>query len=684
MTKQAAISNNRTDAKAKNMPVKVGTKSTSPPFVIAKTKKTTTSVSVAKGEKKKHASSRPVPKGWPVSSHLTYPAPSCHGVRATNGCSISDLVSDSPSKNYLTPGNLLRQSCNGSDVYLRKRAVQSMSVMYPITTAAGGDNNKGGPTRFLIIFPGRMSLKPPPPSSSNNTAARRTSKDNDDDDENREQQGEQTKRLNELDKTDSKKNPFTPTHPPHLLGKLVVSTTALANGGQCSTELRIPLPSSSSDSMHNDQHQQKQEQMIVMSGRAIPLSGKYMALSFKRTGGSKDSAPSGSGGGDGVAGRNNKKKGTGSIICKDVFRSVIVLGESRIVEGDGLAVSLEGLTQIRSKKDEEGEEDYPLEMLHYGGSDRTLDGGGKCNVGIHGGRRRIDGGIPIATKSFPRKESISSKGSDDMDSDVSDVMNVEEDNGDSSDTDEFVPISARKRKSTGGCKKRGASGDASSDKDDENMTPARKRTPRRSVEISKISYVDKSSDEEELDSSDSDEGGNEPRSKITDKPAVKRSASTIQVTKTNKSYKSAAKAGSKVKKSSPVLCVDSSEEENDTETQIKQSGMRQFKKSTVNNGGSSRTARQQGSGAAKRVNFSPSNNDIINIDCGEDEAEKGESNVIAYDARRRPSTLSTNQSPLKLSPISRGRRKDKKSPTKSTTTTKDTDLSLDDDPFSFL
>ena len=440
-----------------------------------------------------------------------------------------------------------------------------------------------------------------------------------------------------------------------------------------------------------------------------------MALSFKRTGGgSKESSSSGGGGGGlgGLGGGNNKKRGTGSIICKDVFRSVIVLGDSKVLDGDGKTVSLEGLMQAqRNSNDDEKEVDQI--MLHYGGSDRALDGGGKYNTGINngGGRKSLNGGKPAsAAASLPRKDSISSKESD-VDSDDSDVMDVEDDkNGDSSDTDEFVPISARKRRlTTGSTQKRGATKDEEDDDDDvEELTPARKRTPRRSVESSKkISYVDKSSsDEDELDSSDEDEAEsdnddaykpNRPK-KVTEKPVVKKGSSASKsVAKTNNiSSKSVAKPGSSVKKRTPVLSVDSSEEENDVEEQIKQSSVRQLKKSTpTTNGGSSGTVRRQGSSAAKKVNFSPTN-DIINVDSDDDEedetAKKDELHAISVNARKRlatatNTTLLTNQSPLKkLSPISRGRRK-KNSPTKSPTMTKDNDddLSLgDDDPFSFL
>ncbi len=557
MTKQAFSNKIRAGANAKKPLVKAGVKKSVLPVVIGKTKKTA-SASVAIGEKN-HASPLPVPKGWPVSSHLTYPTPSCNG-GAKSSNTIIDLDSEIPSKkNYLTPGNLLRQACNGSDIYLRKRAVQSTSSIYPSAAAARGDVFKGGPTRFLIIFPGRLSLKaqsPPPPSSNDNTISHKTLKDCD----NSERAEEQTNEENG-GTTDRKKNPFAPTNPPHLLGKLL--PTSLTKEGRM--ELRIPLPSSSNsaaaassastlslscDTIQNEHHQH----MIVMAGRAIPLSGKYMALSFKRTGGSKDSAPA-------VGGGVNKKKGTGSIVCKDVFRSVIVLGDSKILDGDGQAVPLEGLTQLQSKNDEEREEDSPLDMLHYGGSDRALDGGGKCNDG----RQRKNGGIPIATTtSYSRKDSISSKESEDSDSNTHDVMNIEDSNGDTSDTDEFVPTSANKRKSTGGSKKRGASRDASSDEAVEDLTPARKRTPRRSAETSKISYVDKSSDEDDLDSSDNDENDSDEddaykpsRSKITEKPSVTRSTST--------------QVGRKSKKSTLVLSVDSSEDEYGAEERMKQS-----------------------------------------------------------------------------------------------------------------
>jgi hypothetical protein len=50
---------------------------------------------------------------------------------------------------------------------------------------------------------------------------------------------------------------------------------------------------------------------------------------------------------------------------------------------------------------------------------------------------------------YSRKDSISSNETEDLDSSTYDVMDIEDNNGDSSDTDEFVPTSATKRKSTG-------------------------------------------------------------------------------------------------------------------------------------------------------------------------------------------------------------------------------------------
>jgi hypothetical protein len=190
-----------------------------------------------------------------------------------------------------------------------------------------------------------------------------------------------------------------------------------------------------------------------------------------------------------------------------------------------------------------------------------------------------------------------------------------------------------------------------------------------------------------VDSSEEDNGSDDSlfkgnaykpsRSKVTEKLAGKKQ----QAAKTNSVAKASSKAGSsRTKSSTPALSVNSSEEESDAEELIKQSDARKSTKSATN-GGSNGTKLQRSS-AAKKVNFSPSN-DIINLDSDEDEAEKDELHAISADARKRLSTLSTNQSPLKSSPISRGRRK-KNSPTKSSMTTKDDDLSLDDDPFSFL
>ena len=93
---------------------------------LARKKKTATATTTTT----KKATPMPLPGGWPVSSKFPYPAADHRHERHD----------DRPSPpTHLRPGGLLRRSCNGSDVFLRKRAVQSASAsLFNVAKAGGG------------------------------------------------------------------------------------------------------------------------------------------------------------------------------------------------------------------------------------------------------------------------------------------------------------------------------------------------------------------------------------------------------------------------------------------------------------------------------------------------------------------------------------------------------------------
>ena len=229
-------------SKAKKSTASSAKRSITKKALVSSTKKSAPNKKVSittskKSKKNKKNDAPPLPKGWPASSKLTYPTPRdviSVNNKDTNTSSDSsmNLLSDSdedksPSPsipaNYLTPGNILQQACNGSDVQLKKRAVQSTSMMFPNPNS----KSSNGPTRFLIVFPGRMSLKVPPVVAKKDDDMKDDTTDDNEDEE---------------DKPKKKKNPFTPTNPPQLLGKLIS-----LGGSNNNMELRIPFPSSSSD-----------------------------------------------------------------------------------------------------------------------------------------------------------------------------------------------------------------------------------------------------------------------------------------------------------------------------------------------------------------------------------------------------------------------------------------------------
>ncbi|KAL7435526.1 hypothetical protein ACHAXM_005400 [Skeletonema potamos] len=431
--------------------------------------------------KKPKIRSHPIPKSWPVSSRLSYPPPA----QKKSGGNTSDDDDEqfdildtsaeqqtSANNNYLKPGKLLQQNCNGCDVFLRKSAVQSTSASIPTKT---NSSSKGAAKRFLIVFPGRMTLKAPTTAQAATAVPKDdASKDEKDDD------------INTNKDNNNKRNPFAPANPPQLLGRLVS-----LGGAERRVELRIPFPSKNDDDNNNNnpddnddgktktnKKQHEQQHQMVMSGRAIPLSGKFMVLSFKRTGG-KDSNTA-------VSTPKNKKMGTGSIACKDIFRSVIVLGESKMLDNwDDKKLSV---TCSHDK----------VKPCHYGGSERTLDGGGTNDANTTAAKRSFKVAAPTSLKKNHDGDvssAVDSLGSDD-DDEADDDIEIQDGNSD----DEFVPTSSKKRRSAS------ASKNKKSDSDED--TPvAMKRTPRRSAaKATNVSYVD---DDSNVDMSD-DESGKSP------------------------------------------------------------------------------------------------------------------------------------------------------------------------------
>jgi hypothetical protein len=373
-------------------------------------------------------------------------------------------------------------------------------MVFPSSSADYVTNSKRGPTRFLIIFPGRLSLHAPLEATTKMPDETTTLSDNDDlpNTESKEEGDnddggdvEETKKTTET----KKRTPFAPSQPPQLLGKLL----SRSEDGVDHMELRIPFPThDEAKSDEGDPSSLKGEEKmrtLVMSGRAIPLSGKYIALTFKKTGGAKES-------GGNV---KDKKMGTGSIVCKDVFRSVIVLGDSHLLDEKETTVPLETIATTMRDDDDNA-------MRHYGGSERTVDGGGGCNGRVKGVRKSLVGSVAsmTAVSSNKRKDSVSSKDVDLEESDdVSDDMNVgEDDEDDSSKSDEFVPFVSRKKKSIEEPKKRKLMNESDDDDEVVEMAPAKKRTPRRSVTTAKVSYVDESSDSDGDNSDDTDGSSN--------------------------------------------------------------------------------------------------------------------------------------------------------------------------------
>jgi len=449
--------------------------------------------------KKKPKIARPIPKSWPVSSHLSYPPP--NSTTNTNDNNEDD-DSATEQQTSLKPGKTLQQNCNGCDVFLRKSAVQSTSAS--IIPTKQNSHSKGAVKRFLIVFPGRMTLKAPPAAAP--TAAAAALKEDASKDETNDGDNDIKKDDNATTKEDksettaakpTKRNPFAPANPPQLLGRLVS-----LGGADQKVELRIPFPSNNNTNDDNKpkdnvKAQNEQQKQMVMSGRAIPLSGKYMVLSFKRTGG-KDSIAASS-----ASTPKNKKMGTGSIACKDIFRSVIVLGESQMVDQDD------------RKKVDVGSSSgcgEDVRVSHYGGSERTVDGGGKNDASTSAGAaaKRKFKSVTAPTTSLKQTHDgdensvMESLGSDSDEEDDDD--DIEMKNG---SDDEFVPISSKKKQSASASKKRKSS--------DSNVdTPvARKRTPRRSAaKAAKVKYADDDSDvdmsDNDSDKSDDDNSGKSP------------------------------------------------------------------------------------------------------------------------------------------------------------------------------
>ena len=672
------------------------------------TTSTSSSSSVRKKKKTAAATTKnagaplPLPGEWPVSSKFSYPA--VH----------TDEPDDRLSSSYLRPGGLLRRSCNGSDVFLRKRAVQSASAsLFNIANGGGGGGGGGGgPSRFLIVFPGRLSLRSPPRASeatvdaSSVTAAATTTAtsddvvvgsdiiagddddDHDDDDGPNDDDGEVRR------EDDSKvaagrgrRNPFAPAHPPRLLGRLVPSS-----GGDGCVELRIPFPPSSSSSSYDGANENdatttttagEEVRELVMSGRSLPISGKYMALSFKRTGGTRESVSSSGGGKNGKDGR----VGTGSITCKDVFRSVIVLGESHLLDDDGKAAPLGTIsssTKANSDGDDKLKDGSCIQMKHYGGSERTVDGGGRCDGGANCGRKSSSGGVTeVSAARIKLKDSGSSRASTEFDS------GDKNEYGDSSDVDKFVPIAPNRRKSTTRSKKREQM-DESDDEEEEEITPTRDRAPRRSVTAAKVSYVDESSDSDLDDGTAESSRGDESGEEVNNRPKSMPKAIQPDLKK-NVPNLVASKESGKFKDGS--VRSKSTDQGKDCKPRGVQKGKKLIATNNVSNGAAALKATKKDPPAASMKKL----NDVIEIKSDDDDGETMSTPTkrldvheqrlhgISTDPKKRLSALSSASKSPSKSPISYGRRK-KNSPKveKGPNKGNDIDLSLDDDAFTFF
>jgi hypothetical protein len=231
--------------------------------------------------------------------------------------------------------------------------------------------------------------------------------------------------------TTKKKHPFVSTHPPQLLGKL----KPLEND---TLQLSIPFTKSDEDDTQTNHDQPSQ---LIFQGKHIVTQGKFFTLSFKRTGGND-----------------------GSITCKDVFQSVLVLGERQWKNNDHHPPS-----------ENEDTKEGVVVMHHYGGSNRTVDGGG-C----------VGSGVGFSKKSRRKEECHSESNSD-----VHSVEDVSE----AYSEDEFVPQMAKKNTT-----KR-----SKGDDEEKPILSHPKRTSRRSASKAlKVSYADEESDVDLGDDSSSD------------------------------------------------------------------------------------------------------------------------------------------------------------------------------------
>ena len=487
------------------------------------------------------------------------------------------------SSNYLTPGSLLKESCNGSDVFLKKQRAVSMSfpTIFAADSSPGSNGDakmankaavsKGGPTRFLIVFPGRMSLNPPtsPPLQQPEDG------DRDDDDESDGQEYEKNDgEMQEVATESEPKKRKPPARSPRLLGKLLS-----LGGDEQRIELRIPFPIASSNATINTNASQcngdnRQPQQLRMSGRAVPLSGKYMAISFKRGSvGNRDFSATST--------PRHKKRGTGSILCKDVFRSVIVMGESKLVDQEGRAmapvvkeIQFAGTAAVRKESGDssnsDGDEKEPM-MNHYGGSERTLDGGGRHDGEATCGRKNSK--APAAAATRKRIMSRSSEISTDNDyatSDSEDVNMQESTIEDEGSDGEFVlpttAVTAAKKKlrlqNSTGLTSRNNSG---KDKEGEKgllAQKARKRTPRRSAANS-VSYLDENSDVDMVHLSSDDEKSDDSSSKWSKEEDNYEFQPRSKSRKKKLSVKESVTKVTNAKKTSPKLSADS---EKDTDS----------------------------------------------------------------------------------------------------------------------
>uniref|UniRef100_A0A7S4ACV9 Uncharacterized protein n=1 Tax=Pseudo-nitzschia australis TaxID=44445 RepID=A0A7S4ACV9_9STRA len=291
-----------------------------------------------------------LPPDWPVTSQaLEFPAEA----------------------SALRPGSLLRNSCSGSDIQLARSACAPVNF----------DKGKG---KFLLVFPGKFSFGGSDNSNSNNSDNRNqedSQQDNDSDDV-----GDLKPKATSAEEKSGDTETLCPVHDGNI-DNTTTTTTNAEKTGSSSSNINTNINSSNNrkttmgriEGLRTDSPSfripfPQLNKSLVFPGKKITTTSKYLALSC-----------------------SNKKKGT--VQCKNIFSSAIVFGMPRWE-----AMSLEGrkdesvsrqipsattsasidtakedhpITQTNTNGSDDNEDDGKIirpPFLHYGGSERTLDG----------------------------------------------------------------------------------------------------------------------------------------------------------------------------------------------------------------------------------------------------------------------------------------------------------------------